>query len=76
MKHFTRDQIVELVKAAGQELIERADEFVPNGENFTELCLDISFPDDDQPFLIDVDYTHWNQQGIATIKEWHERGEL
>lgn len=39
-----REQMVELVKAAGQELIDRAGEIVGEGEAITDFDIWLSFP--------------------------------
>lgn len=39
-----KEQMVEMVKATGQELIDRAEEFVGEGEAMTDFDIWLSFP--------------------------------
>ena len=44
-----REQLIELVKASGQEVIDRAEDLVGDGELMTEFTIQLLFPQDGAP---------------------------
>lgn len=48
-----RERAIEIIKIAGQELIERAEELIPNTEGIKDLDIWIRIPSEtDDPYLI------------------------
>ena len=46
-----REQLIELVKASGQEVIDRAEDLVGDGELMTEFTIQLLFPRDEAPTI-------------------------
>lgn len=46
-----REQLIELVKASGQEVIDRAEDLVGDGELMTEFTIQLLFPYDEVPTI-------------------------
>ena len=46
-----REQLIELVKASGQEVIDRAEDLVGNGELMTEFTIQLLFPHNEVPTI-------------------------
>ena len=46
-----REQLIELVKASGQEVIDRAEDLVGDGELMTEFTIQLLFPQDGVPTI-------------------------
>lgn len=48
-----REQVIEITKIAGQELIERAEELIPDTEGIKDIDIWISIPSQtDDPYLV------------------------
>ena len=46
-----REQLIKLVKASGQEVIDRAEDLVGDGELMTEFTIQLLFPKDEVPTI-------------------------
>lgn len=46
-----REQLIKLVKASGQEVIDRAEDLVGDGELMTEFTIQLLFPQDEVPTI-------------------------
>lgn len=46
-----REQLIKLVKASGQEVIDRAEDLVGDGELMTEFTIQLLFPRDEAPTI-------------------------
>ena len=46
-----REQLIKLVKASGQEVIDRAEELVGDGELLTDFTIQLLFPQDSVPTI-------------------------
>ena len=67
------DKLIELVKASGQEVIDRAEDLVGKGDMITDFDIWLRFPVDGVP-TIEVTRQHISRQGINVLS-LAERGE-
>lgn len=65
-----REQLIRLVKAAGQEVIDRAEDLVGGDENFlTDFDIWLRFPLDNQMPEIEVTRSHSVRNAITMMME-------
>lgn len=68
-----RDYLKELVKAAGRELIERADDLVGNGDLIGSFDIWIRFPQDQLFPTIEVQREHLVKEAISVREEFYKK---
>lgn len=61
MKARTREGFIELVKASGQEVINRAEDLVGSHDMMTDFDIHLSFPTDSLP-IIEVTRSHVSKE--------------
>lgn len=66
--------LVEMVKAAGQEIIDRAEDLVGNGEMMTSFDIWLRFPQNEVP-TIEVSREYFNKRGVSLYIGTDEQGE-
>ncbi len=62
----SRQLLIELVKASGQELIDRAEDLVGNGDYISSFDIWITFPTDDVP-KIEVSREHLVKNSLKVL---------
>lgn len=61
-----RKQLVELVKASGQEVIDRAEDLVGEGDALSEFDIWLRFPSDSIP-TIEISKSYCSKNAIAVL---------
>lgn len=62
-----RQHLIELVKASGQEVIDRAEDLVGNGDLITDFDIWLRFPQDSNCPTIEVTREHISKKAIDVI---------
>lgn len=63
-----KEHLVEMVKAAGQEVIERAEDLVGSGDLISDFDIWLRFPQDNCP-TIEVTRSHISKKAVNLIME-------
>lgn len=65
---MNREELIELVKASGQEVIDRADDLVGDGDMITDFDIWLRFPSDSCP-TVEVTRSHASKRAYDVLLE-------